>query len=184
MSARASDLASQAPSAMARLGSAWRGRPVDTKDCPCLNILDHFQRFADTAHPFTLPSARSALAPWRASRAQPDDRVWPKSQRSSTEHYRRRRRSRLSSPMLSTSACSIGYSFPLNDRPYASICLLCLGSYSPIAAMPALPAPILLTYMRWLATFLDLLHTPRPPLSFRFHGLLLYHRSSLCYPTI
>jgi hypothetical protein len=31
-------------------------------------------------------SARSALAPRRASHAQPDDRVWPKSERSSIVH--------------------------------------------------------------------------------------------------
>jgi len=40
--------------------------------------------FPDVAHPFTFPSAYSALAPRRASHAQPDDRDWPKSQRSST----------------------------------------------------------------------------------------------------
>ena len=98
MSARAYDLLSQAPLAVARHGSAWRGRLWTRKTVLRFEHARHtFQRLLDTVHPFTFPSGYSALAPRRASHAQPDDRVWPKSQRSSTVHHRRRRRRRLSS---------------------------------------------------------------------------------------
>jgi len=107
-----------------------------------LNTFDHF--ISPTPHtPLTFPSVRSALILRRASYAQPDDRVWPRPQRSSTVHHRRRRRSRLSSPICCPHLLAVldVHSNPTID-PYASICPSCPGS-SPLSlvAMPALLSP-------------------------------------------
>lgn len=140
----------------------------------------------DYSRPLPTSYARSrafpptkALLPWRASRAQPDDKVWPKLERSSIVLHRK---NRLSKPIavhdclqfwmiIQTTYRPLRLHMPFMCQfiPSALSCDACIPITTPLHALVNIHAR---SY-----------HCFRMLLSFSVSRALRYHSSSLCYLT-